>query len=415
MIHVCYGLYDKDGRYSKFCGTSIASIFSNTTEEVTIHILHDNTLTNDNLNKFNQLAVQYRQTIKFYNVETLAAQKLKEVNKIFETISSSPFTIGTMYRLIITEIISNEVGKIIYLDAGDTIVHCDVKNLWDIDINEYSCAAVPEVLNGSTPDKFLPMVINGIIKKNDYFNAGVMVLNLNYLRNNGFSTVDKFADFPKKYSTYMTLFDQDLLNYHFSTNYVKLPQNFNAFVRYERPKNKAVEQKIYHYTGRENACRPEFDISERFNKLFLEYFYKTPWFGFETLGNIANSIRKHCNQRQNEFLKISNILIQRERAFFADKRYVEILKKIFQIKDDEEFVDFAELTVPYVINLMKAMTASRGKKIFFIVLTDNYDPVRDLLVKNGFVEYVDFFNATKIMLSENQGVHFNSNFIIRDM
>ena len=29
MIHVCYGLYDKDGRYSKFTGTSMLSMLEN--------------------------------------------------------------------------------------------------------------------------------------------------------------------------------------------------------------------------------------------------------------------------------------------------------------------------------------------------------------------------------------------------
>ncbi|MBQ4404635.1 MAG: hypothetical protein II857_09525 [Selenomonadaceae bacterium] len=29
MIHVCFGLYDKTGRYSKFTGTTICSIFEN--------------------------------------------------------------------------------------------------------------------------------------------------------------------------------------------------------------------------------------------------------------------------------------------------------------------------------------------------------------------------------------------------
>ena len=29
MIHICYGLYDKIGRYTKFVGTSMTSIFEN--------------------------------------------------------------------------------------------------------------------------------------------------------------------------------------------------------------------------------------------------------------------------------------------------------------------------------------------------------------------------------------------------
>ena len=45
MIHVCFGLHDGDGRYSKFTGTMITSIFANTTAQVTAHILHDATLT----------------------------------------------------------------------------------------------------------------------------------------------------------------------------------------------------------------------------------------------------------------------------------------------------------------------------------------------------------------------------------
>ncbi len=41
MIHICYGIYDKTGHYSKFIGISMISIFENTKESVTVHILHD--------------------------------------------------------------------------------------------------------------------------------------------------------------------------------------------------------------------------------------------------------------------------------------------------------------------------------------------------------------------------------------
>ena len=48
MIHVCLCFHDKTGRYAKFVGTTIFSLFENTESEVTVHILHDNTLTADN-------------------------------------------------------------------------------------------------------------------------------------------------------------------------------------------------------------------------------------------------------------------------------------------------------------------------------------------------------------------------------
>lgn len=185
MIHVCYGLYDKDGKYSKFCGTSIASIFENTSKKVTIHILHDNTLTKDNRDKFNYLANQYHQKIKFYNVEIAAVNEIEMFKTIMLNSVKNIFTSASIYRFLIVKLLPLCIDKIIYFDAGDTLIHCDIGELWNIDIKDYPCAAVPEVLNGATLDKFLPMVINGTINRDNYFNSGVMVLNLNYLRGGG--------------------------------------------------------------------------------------------------------------------------------------------------------------------------------------------------------------------------------------
>ena len=74
MIHVAYGLHDKTGHYSKFVGTSMLSLFENhytPPRSITVHLLHDNTLTLDNYEKFVYLTGQYNQIIKFYNVEKL--------------------------------------------------------------------------------------------------------------------------------------------------------------------------------------------------------------------------------------------------------------------------------------------------------------------------------------------------------
>ena len=85
MIQVCYGLHDKDGRYSKFTGTSICSLFDNYDGggAITVNILHDNTLTQENRDKFIYLAGRYGQTIKFYNVEKDFAEELDFARKNF--------------------------------------------------------------------------------------------------------------------------------------------------------------------------------------------------------------------------------------------------------------------------------------------------------------------------------------------
>ncbi len=48
MIHVCFSLYDASGAYSKYTGTAICSVLENTKENITIHLLHDSTLTEKN-------------------------------------------------------------------------------------------------------------------------------------------------------------------------------------------------------------------------------------------------------------------------------------------------------------------------------------------------------------------------------
>ncbi len=131
MIHVCFGLNDKNGTYSKFTGTTMASIFENTTSNVTIHILHDDTLTLDNREKFSYLAGQYNQRVKFYNVDELCADKIETIKRLFPLTVHSRLTIASMYRLFIPQLFSEDIKKIIYLDS-DIIVNLDLNEMWRI-------------------------------------------------------------------------------------------------------------------------------------------------------------------------------------------------------------------------------------------------------------------------------------------
>ena len=84
MIHVCYGLYDKKGTYSKYTGVSMLSMFENTKEKITVHIFHDNTLTPENKNYFIQVAETYNQTVKFYNFDKICPEKIQYLREKFQ-------------------------------------------------------------------------------------------------------------------------------------------------------------------------------------------------------------------------------------------------------------------------------------------------------------------------------------------
>ncbi|MBR1730597.1 MAG: glycosyltransferase family 8 protein [Selenomonadaceae bacterium] len=337
MIHICYSVYDKTGRYSKFAGTSMASIFENTNQDVTIHLLHDNTLTTENRDKFVRLAEKYDQQIEFYNVEILFGDQLKYIVEKIPKVKESHVSIGAFYRLFIAKVLSNDIHKAIYLDSGDTIVNLDIKELWDINLENKPLAAVPEALNKTNPKvTHLYLVLENIVKYEDYFNSGILVMNLDYFRENE-EVLKRGINFRVEHSYYEYM-DQDILNYCFADDYVKLPVKFNSFTWVERLfyKTQKAEKKIYHYSGGVNL---EFDLNDTLNNLYFKYFVKTPWFNFDTLANFSATFYKFYNEQKAQLLYFTNLLGKKRRAFFVDKNHFEMLKNIFSITDDEEIIE----------------------------------------------------------------------------
>ena len=185
MIHVCYSLRDESGKYSKFVGTSIHSILDNTSEDVTIHILHDSTLSEENRKKLFKLVHDFEQEILFYNVEDLA---IESVNKFWTVpqLKNVRHGVAMFYRLLIPTLLSKRISKAIYFDT-DILTNCDVKDFWSIDLKEFPIAAVPESASGVKRDilKTFPPVQDGDIEWNDYFNSGVLLMDLDQIRGGG--------------------------------------------------------------------------------------------------------------------------------------------------------------------------------------------------------------------------------------
>jgi len=230
MIHVAYGLYDKIGRYAKFTGVSMLSLFDNTKSEVMIHLLHDNTLTEENKSKLQDVADRFNRQIKFYNVEVLCADRISYFKENFLKLQESRFSFGTMFRLVIPNLIDAEIDKIIYLDS-DTIVNLDIAEFWNLELGDKIFAVVSEKQMG-VPTELSPICFDGLVKVEDYFNAGVLLIDLNRLRNE-IKTLENGIKFIAENPRYY-FFDQDILNYTFSTRTLKLPNRFNRHVGYAR-------------------------------------------------------------------------------------------------------------------------------------------------------------------------------------
>ena len=405
MIHVCFGLHDGDGHYSKFVGTAMASIFENTLAPVTIHILHDATLTPDNRDKFSYLAGRYGQRVQFHDVEQICADDINFLREKLAAKIKLRFSIGAFYRLLIKKILAPlKIDKAIYLDA-DIITNLDIDELWRQDIRNFPLAAVPEVhatFDMMVENKFV--LKSGRVRKEDYFCSGVIVFNLDEIADEFFHDGVQFlVDNPKCESP-----DQDILNSFFSANYLKLEQKFDSFVPAERLKNLSVTKKIYHYAGQSVELKP----NDEFNELFLGHFARTPWLNVDALFGIGEGFRKTVDDFTMRLQWLMKFSAEHRRAFFASPHNLPAVKNIFNIQDNEPIIESRDKkSIDELIDNMRDFDGQRVVLLF----QDNYEAFRTLLRGHGFREYVHFANGLSFMNREQCGYEHREWHLVRNM
>ncbi len=405
MIHVCFAFRDEAGSFSKFAGTAMLSAFENISKplpSVTVHILHDKTLTDDNREKFSYLAGRYNQLVKFYNVEDLCAEKISAMLDLFPEIDKARFNRSGLYKFFVPQVLPKEIDKTIYLEPG-VVVNLDLSELWRVNLGDKILGVVPAVEIGSdihTQDK---IVADGFVAAENYFNPGVLLMNLKLLRGEEEKILDgmKFVSEHK----YFSLLDQTVLNYCFSLQTEKLPAKFNSFVRWARSKKESAARKIYYYTG----YSLQLDTNDEFNALWLEFFTKTPWFDAATLAKLFEGFQQIHMRLKKSMTNLSIAMNGKTRGFCATPAYVDELKKLFRVRDDEEFITLENQAA--FQKLVASMKNSRGKKIFFI-MAQGFN--LNLLARAGLTFGADYLNAMEF-LSEEQGMAMNSYPLIYSM
>ncbi len=181
-----------DEKYSYPCGVCITSILENNKdEECNIYIL-TNYLSEKTLSKFHRLSEKYKQNIEIIIINDKTIDGLK-VSTIFPK--------SIYYRFLLPQLLNKE--KVLYLDC-DIIVTSNLRKLYDTEISHYACAAVEDQASDDIT------IRNRIGIYDDYFNSGVLLMNLNYWRKN--NTANKLIDFIYENPNICEFPDQDALN-----------------------------------------------------------------------------------------------------------------------------------------------------------------------------------------------------------
>lgn len=279
IIHIGFGLHDKTGHYSVWVGTVMQSILEHTDSRICFHILHDETLSIDNKYKLEKVARSGSSIIEFHKIDENDFSVVKN--------QMSRFTIGAMFRCSLPELLP-DLNRIIYLHA-DLFVNRDIKELWDVDVREYYLAGVAD--EGVAVHNY-PRILNKYpeIKKESYFNAGVLYMNLKKLREFGNLkklVMDFLIDNPEA-----DLPDQDALNVLFHDKVLYLDGSWNQFVFMHRKDNvEKLDKAIFHYAA---ALLMLYSHSQ-LDKEYFRTICRTPWIDYE-----MNHQFEQCFDRMND-------------------------------------------------------------------------------------------------------------------
>lgn len=208
--------------------TAITSLLENKDESTYYNIyLVVSDLSQNNIDKF----LKYSGEKSSVNIIECSSKKYESLHN-FDSSQPCCASISALLKFELPNLL-NHLDKVLYLD-GDILVHGDLSELFNTHLDQEYVAAVK--------DSGKMYYSSEITKKLDnYFNSGVMLLNLRKLRED--SMPQKLFD-AKKHSTDTSLMDQNVLNIVFNdkVKYLDIKYNF-LYLNLVRAKNKyTIEQ-----------------------------------------------------------------------------------------------------------------------------------------------------------------------------
>lgn len=320
VIHIALSINDKKGNYSKYTAAAIASVLKNTDSSVVVHLLTDDSVPPLLRNKFKELVDCYNQQIQFYDVTI--KEDLSYLTGLKRVSAAS------LYRLRLPDILNDDIERVIYLDS-DIIVNLDIRELWDIPLDDNAVMAVKDshsntIVTGELKDK-------EVLNASDYYNAGVMVWNLKKIRKE-YDIYNQAMGFFKMYGEYCNGFtDQHASNFIFKGDVKFLDSKYNVFTADLRGKGKTISRVIYHFA----SDKPDMALEEAFDQLFMDVLISTSWGESKEIIKYFSRVIKARNI-YTENLKALLKQIRKKRIVFWGAGSVYLQKIIAMIDIDYE-------------------------------------------------------------------------------
>lgn len=263
-----------DNNYAPYLTTLLGSTFVNAAKEDKFQIfVLDGGISEKNKSKISQFVIRYNAKIDFIRVDE---KEFKDSCILVE--SSKHITLPTYFRFAVARLLPKELSKVLYLDI-DLIVTSSLRTLYSTDISNHFAAVVEDTFNDC-------MVISQKLKlKNKYFNAGVMLINLDKWREDNLEK--KCLDNAIAIRNDICFLDQDVLNYTLDGKVKYLSFKYNLqqtafhFTKQDVIGDDLEQSKaapiIIHYSGHIKPWDMAFTSWHPLTKAFYRYWVISPY------------------------------------------------------------------------------------------------------------------------------------------
>lgn len=254
-------MYTCDNNFVWLMEISVISLFENSKniENLKVYLLGEK-VSQENKEELRRVSEKYKRRIEIIDVPEIT---------IPPSLVSSRWPLSAYTRLFSGQILPPNVDKILYLDC-DTIISGDISELDEIEFDGNIAYAVKDCVSGSYKKNI------GLDKNAPYFNAGVILFDINELRE--IDVNKKIEEYMKKYMELINYADQDIFNGIFDGKIGELSPKFdfmtiNAVHTYEEVQTLRHPTNFY--------SKEEFDIAKK-NPVIIHYTTNMlvirPWF-----------------------------------------------------------------------------------------------------------------------------------------
>ncbi len=261
-LAVCF-----DQGYVPFVYVLLASAFHhNADSRISIHAIAPAILPADG-EAITQFVEQRGGRIYFYALAASATQGFALPNH-----KTSYFTLANYYRLFFADLVPQSLSKLLYIDI-DTLVVGSLKDLFLTDLGGFALGAVHDTEMHLRTDL-------GLTKREDYFNSGVLLINLPQWRLQGITerACDIAVRYPEKVKGWV---DQDALNLLLQGNWYRLDSRYNlmnGFIPHDLPQRNyekfLTDKVIVHYSGSPKAW--DWACENKLRFLYKRYSQQLP-------------------------------------------------------------------------------------------------------------------------------------------